>query len=172
MMITAPDTRFGIGAIALLFGTAFSAIASPWFDARPTDKHRVALRSSRGAIFLAVVGAVGLIVFRVAILDRVTLRRWEAQVYGPILPLDLQTSVADRWLLPVPLPVIYGYTRMRDGGVVRLASASSSDVNYRKPPFGDQCWGTSELCTPDPAAPLRFRRPEIGAAGGFIRVDR
>jgi hypothetical protein len=170
-MVTAPDTRFGIGAIALLFGKALSAIAPPSFARSTETDGRTPSLSSGPIIALAVIGGVGLVVFRVAVLDRVTLRRWEMQIYGPILPLDLHSSVADRWLLPAPLPVIYGLTRTREGNIVNLMTGYSGDVSFRKPPLSDQCWGTTELCTPGVAAPLRFRRPEIGAAGGFVRAE-
>ena len=163
VMIMGPDTRFCIGAIALLFGLALTTVES---SLAFLSSFRAA--GSVGPFLFAMLGAVGLLVFRVAIIDRTDVRRWEQQSYGHLFPFDLHRSILDRFVLPVPLPVIYGVTRANDGHIVSLEKGLSGDVVYGKPPFF-QCWGTNELCSAGIVAPLHFRVPSRGVAGGFIR---
>lgn len=156
VMITAPDTRFCIGCIALLFGLAASPIIRrPFWTA-------YGLRDA--FVPLAVVGALAMVVFRVAIVDPIDRRRW-----SEVQDLNLRESLAERWLEPAPLPVIAGVTRLKGGLVYRLRSLSSADVRYEKPLVGDQCWGAPIPCVPAAPTPLQLRRPDIGIAAGFMR---
>lgn len=157
VMVTAPDTRFCIGAIALLLGQALS----PWLLARQS----MAPSRPNAVLGFALSSSIAVVVFQLAIVDPINARRW-----GQELTVDLHEELTDRWSIPVPLPFIAGVTRLKSGQPYGLASMSSMDVPYYKPVVGNQCWGAPLPCVPENPLPLQLRDPHRGIAGGFIRV--
>ncbi len=170
VMIEAPDTRFAIGAIALLFGHAAEGVVTS-FRHRPRSSAVFARSAiSRGRLLpLALIGALAMIGYRLAVVDRLDERRWAAQPYAAILRREVPSPLSQRWLLPPRLPVVYGLSRRRDGTILKLAHWSTADVNYGTPPLGDQCWGADDPCSPGLVAPIRLRLPARGPDGGFVR---
>jgi hypothetical protein len=171
VMINAPDTRFAVGAIALIFAEVWaSGIASlrHWTAAAPLVPGR--RDAPKALLAVALLGGAGIVGFRVLVVDRVVAAHWALHPYAAVLVVDLHSPMSERWLFPPTLPVRYGVTRTRDGHVLALQPASHGDVPYGKPPLGDQCWGAAEPCTPEATAAFRLRRPTLGLAGGFVRA--
>ena len=171
VMINAPDTRFAVGAIALIFAQAWASVIAA-LRTRTAAAPLVPGRrdASKALLVFALLGGAGIVGFRVLAVDRVVATRWALHPYAAVLAVDLRSPMTERWLFPPTLPVRYGVTRTRDGHVLALQTASRGDVPYGKPPLGDQCWGTAEPCTPAATAAFRLRRPNLGLAGGFVRA--
>lgn len=169
VMIEAPDARFAIGAIALLFGQATEAVATSFRRQSRSSAVSQKLETARGPLIpLASVSALAIVGYRLVVVDRLDERRWAAQPYAPIVRTEISASLGQRWLLPPRLPVIYGSSRRRDGTILELTRKSTADVNYGMPPLGDQCWGADDPCSPSLVAPVRLRPPARGPDGGFV----
>lgn len=169
VMMKAPDTRFAIGAIALIFGQAVEGGAAFFpLSRKPTANYGKSWAARARPILFATVAGLAVVSYRLTVGNRLDARRWAARSYAPILETTIDVPLSQRWLLPAPLPVIYGSSRKRDGTILKLASRSSADVTYGAPPIGDQCWGADIPCSPGAVGPIRLRFPSLGTDGGFV----
>jgi hypothetical protein len=168
VIMLAPDPRFAIGAISLIFAQITTSALPQNSVGSSSDFSRV-FSATR---LMATVMCIGVLFFAVEeAMEQVNSRRWSNQPYGKVLDSPVHIPWITRVVLPPALPVIYGKTRQRNGDLISVSPAMSEDVRYSIPPIADQCWGAPVPCTPALTAPVRLLEPAKGPDGGFRRAS-